>query len=1489
MNASVSVGAKVAVKLLIALVLLAAPALRADTTLIAANAEWRYGLPEDAAVNADWRDAFNDSNWRVGPAQLGYGDGDEATLIPDRPPVVLFRKTFNVDAPSAFSKLIFRLLRDDGAVVYLNGVEVFRSNMPDGPVSPQTMALTAVGGEDESRFFPFDVSALRLRTGLNVVAVQLHQVNVSSTDLSFALELIGVTDATPRPVVSITATRSETREPDPLARVAPGQFTIKRTGNLDSALPVFLRYEGSAEPGRDYGTLPTRVDFAAGEESKTVEVAAINDFLKEPAETVVAKIFPPPTSPDIIPYEIDPAAGSATVSIFDCRSSIGITSPATGAIFKQGTTITIHAVALAVDGTIPSVRFYAGDTLIGTSTPIFIQPPEPGQPINHRVEWQNAPLGEHVIRARGAVDSLSGGGETYTSQSIVVRVVPNSEIAALSLETKWATTSEPLPNALVTPGLFVIHRSGRTDTEFNAWFVLAGSAKEGIDYDELADFVHFAPGQVEAEIKILPKSDDLVEGDETVVVELTEPPTMGPVAWYTIDPTRNRGVVTIKDEDQPARARIEITKPTEGAVLPEGMTVTIEATAVDPEGYLPRVEFFVDRQSIGVSEIVFVVAPDPGTPIHHSIEWKNVTIGDHTITAVAVRPDGTKVESAPRHVRVVHGDPPPRSVVSIRMIPDPTDGPIPNADYTGDFFEIRRTAPTNEALRVYFHVPQDGEHIATAGVDYKTLVSPVTIPAGEFATYLRVEAIDDRLVEGPEIVRVGLIPIPPNVDPAVGAYYNIDLEHKSADVTIQDNDYPGVPAIEITSPHYGDAFDYGAVIKVVATTIDIYPRVEFYAGDRLIGVSEKPPTAPGEMIVHSIEWKTAPAGDHILKARGTRAGQTATSAPVVIRVRQPAGQVVLAVEVVDGVASEVTATDALDTAAFAIKRVGGPTDVSVIAHYEMSGTAANGVDYEKLSGTVELPAGVARAVVKVTAIPDNLEEGEETVVLTLMPSVCPIAAGTVPPPECYLVGDQRSGRAVIVDRRNEAPSIKILHPVNGSVFALGQIIEIEAQAWDREGSIAKLEILLDGQVLDTTPEDHIVVQWSQAALGDHVIVARATDGAGQVARAEVKILVREANADAFVFRRLPPAYTPGTSFIVELRAEPPAGARAYAVEDQPPIGWAVSEISHEGRFDSATGKVKFGPFTDTTARTLSYRVTPPAGVTGLKEFTGVGSIDGVNYRIGGDRLIGPGATYHPADTNSDFRITVNELTAYAALWKSGGDIPLSYVTRAGFIWRNGETYRFDASFEPPRCWIPTQTPPAEPGVAAAATPTVTERVGSGETAPGVSTMIQLKIAPPAGTAAFAVEEKVPAGWSVSNVSNEGSFDSANGVIRWGMFLDATARTLSYTLTPPPTVSAIAKLDGRVSFDGAVLEVYGSSGVTSSGDNSLPTLTKCEADASGKVTLQLSGPAGQVGVLQSSSDLVQWQDVATVYLPDGTMQFQDDAQASTVKYYRLQVR
>ena len=82
-----------------------------------------------------------------------------------------------------------RLLRDDGAVVYLNGTEVFRSNMPAGTITYQTAAS---GGADETTFYTTTASAALLVSGINTIAVEVHQKEPGSSDLSFSLQLTGV-------------------------------------------------------------------------------------------------------------------------------------------------------------------------------------------------------------------------------------------------------------------------------------------------------------------------------------------------------------------------------------------------------------------------------------------------------------------------------------------------------------------------------------------------------------------------------------------------------------------------------------------------------------------------------------------------------------------------------------------------------------------------------------------------------------------------------------------------------------------------------------------------------------------------------------------------------------------------------------------------------------------------------------------------------------------------------------------------------------------------------------------------------------------------------------------------------------------------------------------------------------------------------------------------------------------------------------------------
>src|SRR5207249_5049599 len=100
-----------------------------QAVLLTNGASWRY-LDDGSDQGTGWRAVdFDDSAWAAGPAQLGYGDGDEATVVsfgadPNLKYITTyFRHAFMMTNSADFSALTVQLLRDDGGVVYLNGVE----------------------------------------------------------------------------------------------------------------------------------------------------------------------------------------------------------------------------------------------------------------------------------------------------------------------------------------------------------------------------------------------------------------------------------------------------------------------------------------------------------------------------------------------------------------------------------------------------------------------------------------------------------------------------------------------------------------------------------------------------------------------------------------------------------------------------------------------------------------------------------------------------------------------------------------------------------------------------------------------------------------------------------------------------------------------------------------------------------------------------------------------------------------------------------------------------------------------------------------------------------------------------------------------------------------------------------------------------------------------------------------------------------------------
>ena len=157
--------------------------------LVPTGATWKYPDPSTNQGTAWQTMGFDDSGWRSGPAELGDGDGDEATEInigqPDRFPAVYFRHQFVPELSSGEGGLIARLKIDDGAVVYLNGEEVFRANMPAGAISYGTLASSTL----ENEWFTNSIPRSQFIAGTNLLAVEVHQRDLDSSDLTFDFEL----------------------------------------------------------------------------------------------------------------------------------------------------------------------------------------------------------------------------------------------------------------------------------------------------------------------------------------------------------------------------------------------------------------------------------------------------------------------------------------------------------------------------------------------------------------------------------------------------------------------------------------------------------------------------------------------------------------------------------------------------------------------------------------------------------------------------------------------------------------------------------------------------------------------------------------------------------------------------------------------------------------------------------------------------------------------------------------------------------------------------------------------------------------------------------------------------------------------------------------------------------------------------------------------------------------------------------------------------
>ncbi|MBN1670390.1 MAG: lamin tail domain-containing protein [Kiritimatiellae bacterium] len=472
--------------------------------LVCPRAGWRYqDRGED--LGTGWRAAdYDTSYWADGNAPLGYADADAYpeldTLIsygddPNAKPVtVYFRRTFELGiAPAAVTNLALGVKYDDGFVAYLNGYEVARASLPAGTISYGTLAVSHTAADYE----PFDLSSHtdKLVQGRNVLAVDVHQSDPASSDLFFAAQLramasIGNPPAAPANLAA--AALSQTRISLSWSDTSDNEdgFKIDRrmsgTGVWDRIGQPGANTTAYADSGLAVGTTYYyRVKaYNADGNSPYSAVAAAATLDGPPAAPTNLAVTA--TAPTAARLTWEDRSGNETGFTIDRRISGGVWEAAVATVAAD---VTVHTDTGLTPGTLYDYRVRAGNAY--------------GDSDYSNVDSGLTPNIQVAFEA-----SSASGSEAQASVWVAVRLS--------------APSTQPIRVDYASTG---------------------GTASAGTDYTLTPATLTFAPGETAKSISLTVRDDTDEEGNETVVLGLSNPQNavLGAPSTHTY---------TITDNDQ---------------------------------------------------------------------------------------------------------------------------------------------------------------------------------------------------------------------------------------------------------------------------------------------------------------------------------------------------------------------------------------------------------------------------------------------------------------------------------------------------------------------------------------------------------------------------------------------------------------------------------------------------------------------------------------------------------------------------------------------------------------------------------------------------------------------------------------------------------------------------------------------------------------------------------------------------------------------------
>jgi len=517
----------------------------------------------------------------------------------------------------------------------------------------------------------------------------------------------------------------------------PGAFRVSRQGPSADPLTVFYTLSGAAEAGVDYVPLPGSVTLPAGATEATVPIEPLDDALIEGPESVVLALKPGPG------YKVG-ALGAATVTIQDDER------PAVSIVVSDGTAGEAgpEAGAFSITRTGPTT---------GALTVFYDIAGLASQGVDYQALSGSVTIPPGAASAAVVItpidDSLIEGAESVvlTLRADPGYVVVTPGIAILSIAdddlgvVTIAATDPDASEAGTSSGTFVLSRTGDTSAALLVILTRGGTATNASDYASLGGptFTMTIPaGEFSAPLTISPLADNLVEGDETVVLTVATSLTyvVGNPSTATVTIADDAPVVSIVAAD--ADAAESGLDPGAFVITRRGGNTAAALTVFVAVGGTAT----ANRDYAVLSGNASIPAGQAAVPIAVTTLRDNLVEAPETVEMTLLSANGTTyLVGSPSSATVTIADDPPVVAVVVTD-PDAAEGGLE----PGSVSFTRTGGDLDAPLNVFFN--KSGT--ATNGADYASLggaLSLVVISAGQPSASVAIVPLADNLVEGPEV------------------------------------------------------------------------------------------------------------------------------------------------------------------------------------------------------------------------------------------------------------------------------------------------------------------------------------------------------------------------------------------------------------------------------------------------------------------------------------------------------------------------------------------------------------------------------------------------------------------------------------------------------------------------------------------------------------------------------------------------------------------